>query len=402
VSRPIPVPQPEPTPISHSTASATPDGARAASYWRWLAASTAVWLLFGAAMVLSAHSDASRHDDKRSLAAMAAHLLPYFAPLVLYSAICGWAFARRVPTGGVVSVLRLWALALLLFIPLNALFSTLYSAWREAWPALPVAAAWWQQVQRLSLYHLWIDAMIASGTFAALLAWSVWRQRQAHEQRWHAAQADNLRLRLQLLQGQLEPHFLFNALNSVSSLVRSGERTVALSALEQISTLLRLALRASRAERLSVADELEFARTYVDVQRLRFGAALTVDWDFDGHGLDEIACPPLLLQPLIENAVLHGLESNQGRGHIEVRVRLHTPGADAPGMTAASAPRQRTLVVRIGNSLGPDKPGAGHGVGLHSTRERLQLLYGRRAWMHIEASDAHHLVELKLPAEPLA
>ncbi|KZS00924.1 Uncharacterized protein APZ42_002590, partial [Daphnia magna] len=127
----------------------------------------------------------------------------------------------------------------------------------------------------------WFEFMVVTGTFAAVVGLSAWQRSRRRERDWALAQSDNLRLRLTLLQGQLEPHFLFNTLNGVSSLVRAGERGQALSALSRVSELLRYALRVSRLDWVTVQDELDFVRDYLALQSLRFGAGLRLSWQLD-------------------------------------------------------------------------------------------------------------------------
>lgn len=214
----------------------------------------------------------------------------------------------------------------------------------------------------------WFEFMVVTGTFAAVVGLSAWQRSRRREHDWALAQSDNLRLRLTLLQGQLEPHFLFNTLNGVSSLVRAGERGQALSALSRVSELLRYALRVSRLDWVTVQDELDFVRDYLALQSLRFGAGLRLSWQLDeAAGWDLVACPPLLLQPLVENAIRHGLEASGGAGR--VHIALHRQG--------------ERWHLRIENACGEaSTPSAGHGLGLSATRERLAMLYGPAAQLH--------------------
>ena len=214
----------------------------------------------------------------------------------------------------------------------------------------------------------WFEFMVVTGTFAAVVGLSAWQRSRRRERDWAIAQSDNLRLRLTLLQGQLEPHFLFNTLNGVSSLVRAGERGQALSALSRVSELLRYALRVSRLDWVTVQDELDFVRDYLALQSLRFGDGLRLSWQLDEVAeWERAACPPLLLQPLVENAIRHGLEASGGAGR--VHIALHRQGE-----------RWRLCIE---NARGdPAAPSAGHGLGLSATRERLAMLYGSTAQLH--------------------
>lgn len=228
----------------------------------------------------------------------------------------------------------------------------------------------------------WFETMMITGTFAAVVGVSVWQRSRRREQAWQAAQSDNLRLRLALLQGQLEPHFLFNTLNGISSLVRAGERGQALSALTRVSELLRYALRVSKRDWVTVQDELDFVREYLALQSLRFGDDLQLDWQIAAADWQQAACPPLLFQPLVENAIRHGLEAGAGLGRVTIALR--TEGA--------------RIELRIENALG-DSPSSqrGHGVGLSATRERLAMLYGAAAGLQTQQEQGLFVLEMSLP-----
>jgi two-component system, LytTR family, sensor kinase len=175
---------------------------------------------------------------------------------------------------------------------------------------------------------------------------------------------------LKLLQAQVNPHFLFNALNTIAGLIRGARPDLANTALARLSELLRYVVEASRQDRVPLAWELEFATSYLELQQLRFGARLqfTIDHAAAGRACD---VPPLLLQPLIENAVVHGVARTREPATIDVRVAL----ADG------------TLRVAVANTGGDgagsgDPPGDARrgdgttGVGLRNTRQRLERLYG--------------------------
>ncbi len=275
-----------------------------------------------------------------------------FLPYVPYSLLLYHLLARRaerLPSPAL--LVRNWLLCVLIFVPLvtlsNAVTDTLTSSGRLSDIAYTL--------KMLRVANIWTDFMVTSATFAILVALTSWRQARASESAWQTARADNLRLRLTMLQGQLEPHFLFNALNSISSLVRASDRATALSALSGVSDLLRYALRASKRDWVSMREEVAFVREYLNLQRLRFGSALEVEWLHDLTDWSAYACPPLLLQPLAENAVRHGHEARGGQGKVSLELRLV----------------DNNVVLNIRNDLPAVAPPAtGHGLGLMATRER--------------------------------
>jgi sensor histidine kinase YesM len=195
------------------------------------------------------------------------------------------------------------------------------------------------------------------------------------------AQAELRNLRL-----QLQPHFLFNALNTISSTMyedpRSADRMVG-----QLSQLLRLSLRTSQEQEVPLRDELEVLECYLGLMRARFGKRLTANVVTTPDML-EARVPSLLLQPLVENAIRHGNASHASGGAIEVNVK------------------------RVGSMLDieivDDGPGApngldvyGRGVGLSSTRDRLRLLYGKGHRFEAGNRNGGFAVSIALPFHEL-
>ncbi len=303
-----------------------------------------------------------------------------FLPYVPYSLLLYHLLSRRtVRLPSPALLVRDWLLCVLIFVPLvtlsNAVTDTLTSSGRLADIGYTL--------KMLRVANVWTDFMVTSATYAILVALVSWRQARASESAWQTARADNLRLRLSMLQGQLEPHFLFNALNSISSLVRASDRATALSALSGVSDLLRYALRASKRDWVSMREEVAFVREYLNLQRLRFGSALEVEWLHDLTDWGAYACPPLLLQPLAENAVRHGHEARGGQGKVSLELRL------VDGQVALSIRNDVPTVA---------PPATGHGLGLMATRERLLALFGPGASVQTHSDGVHFTVRLQFPA----
>jgi LytS/YehU family sensor histidine kinase len=175
------------------------------------------------------------------------------------------------------------------------------------------------------------------------------------------AQLSNARLRA--LQMQLHPHFLFNTLHSISALVLKNENRDAVKMINRLSELLRLTLDKIETHVLTLEDEIEFTRRYLEIERIRFQDRLTVDMDIDPQALTA-EVPTLILQPLVENAMRHGVDSNSGTSRIHIVAHLQN--------------RQVLMEIRD-NGKDPEKI-AGHndaaGLGLKNTRARLSELYG--------------------------
>ncbi len=190
---------------------------------------------------------------------------------------------------------------------------------------------------------------------------------EAHARR---TEAEALRTRAELhsLRARLNPHFLFNTLHSLRVLVRRDPDS-AREAIDRLGDLLRYVLdQESDAAMVPLGRELQFIRAYLALERIRFGDRLTVALDVDPAALDAVV-PALLLQPLVENAILHGIEPQARGGTMEISVRR--------------SGEQVTIRV-TDDGAGANGGSAGAGLGLQTIRQRLELLYGGGA--RLEAS----------------
>ncbi|MEO0556602.1 MAG: histidine kinase [Bacteroidota bacterium] len=205
-------------------------------------------------------------------------------------------------------------------------------------------------------------------------------------QRLRASEAAAVAAELRALRAQINPHFLFNALNTIAALVRvrpeAAERVT-----ETLADLFRYSLAASDRPTVTLAEEIDSARLYLDIEQARYGEDLTVEIDVP----DELAgtpVPSLVLQPLVENAVKHGVRQRDGRG----TVRIHAITTD------------RTLVVRVsdtGPGFGSDdiEHVLGRGTGLTNVAERLRA-YHDRAELALDDTDGGGTVIVRLPLHP--
>jgi hypothetical protein len=201
------------------------------------------------------------------------------------------------------------------------------------------------------------------------------RRRQEQYQHAHELRLQSSKSELKALRAQINPHFLFNALNAIASLIHTDPGR-ADEAVEQLAEVFRYTLRRSDSEWAPLDQELTFARAYLDVEQARFGQRLSCTIDSD-HAMPVPLIPSMLLQTLLENAVKHGVSQARGPGRIEVIVR-----------TTADQVR---LEVR---NTGPSEQAArlpareGEGFGLHSVRERLKGHFGDRASFSLTRDDA--------------
>jgi len=185
--------------------------------------------------------------------------------------------------------------------------------------------------------------------------------------------------RLQALQARIRPHFLYNSINAVLSLLRAEPRR-AEAALEDLASLFRV-LMADNRELTPLAHELELARQYLDLEQLRLGDRLRVEWHVDKMPRDALV-PPLVLQPLLENAVYHGIEPRAEPGTIAVDIYA----------------RRDTLHVRLRNPY--EAAGRHHGgnkMALANIRERLALHFDAEATLDTRVGDGSYEVRIALP-----
>jgi two-component system sensor histidine kinase AlgZ len=192
------------------------------------------------------------------------------------------------------------------------------------------------------------------------------------------AQAD---ARVQALQARIRPHFLFNSLNTIASLI-PDEPVNAERATEDLAELFRGSMR--RADTMiPLSDELGLGRRFLDMEQRRLGSRLQLDWEVDelpGH----VMVLPLVLQPLLENAVIHGIQPDENGGKIRVYGRAEA----------------ENIVITISNSMPSEtesKPSAGHGMALINIRSRLELAFEDRASLITSQSEEQHFAVLTLP-----
>ena len=199
----------------------------------------------------------------------------------------------------------------------------------------------------------------------------------AHE--WRMSVELRAAARVHALQARIRPHFLFNSMNTIAALTRSNPRR-AEAAVQDLADLFRATL-ADKGDTITLAEELEVARTYQRMEQLRLGARLQVEWKTDSLPSNALV-PGLMIQPLLENAIYHGIEPRPEGGTVTI-------SGEVSGDLV-------TIVVR--NPLDPG-PGQreGNRLALANIRERLSLLYGERALMKSGRFDAEYIVTLRFP-----
>ncbi|MFA0525871.1 sensor histidine kinase [Vibrio sp. 10N.222.52.C3] len=173
---------------------------------------------------------------------------------------------------------------------------------------------------------------------------------------------------LKQLQSQIEPHFLFNTLATINVLIESDSAKAKLM-LEKLTDLLRVTLKNSRTEQSTIAQEVDLLDAYLNIQKIRLGERLT--FSIEIHEISDLqVIPPFLIQPLVENALTHGIEPKAAGGQVNIRI-------------TQQAQQLKIEVADNGAGLKTPSANTGHGVGLSNIRQRIETLYGDKASLTI-------------------
>jgi len=296
-------------------------------------------------------------------------------PTLLYAFVCmaGWYQARAMP----LRAANVWAL-MVMFALTSLAAAGLWLAIFKAWSRV------------LDLAHV-VDAhapvFIVAGALLYLLAMALhylviaFDDARQIEKREMEVKVLAREAELKMLKAQLDPHFLFNSLNSISSLCGSNPAT-ARTLTTLLAEYLRKSLRIGAAQSITLSEELELASSYLAIERIRFGPRLEVEQTID-ESVRGYAVPPLLLQPLVENAVRHGVGQLLEGGVVQIDARRD--GA--------------RVRISVENRCDPDRPSAqGHGIGLANTRRRIATYYGDDARIEVIDEPARFRVAFSLPA----
>lgn len=303
----------------------------------------------------------------------------------LWGAICwtlGVLLRSPIEHGGIVTIL-------LAFLPLSLVLSVGEEmAFLLVFYRLPTNhphMAYWQRVS-LYLDSEFIDNMLIFWcAFFLIRGIGYYRRSRENEQTAARLEVQLANAQLSALRMQLNPHFLFNAMNSISSLMRS-DVDAADAMLEQLSCLMRVSLQRRDAQFIALREEIEFIETYLAMQAQRYAGRVEQTLSVDPELYDALV-PSMLLQPIIENAFMHGL-SKIDRGELALDVRR--VGSD-----------MRLSILNSGVGLESTKPGSkGHGLGLTNVKSRLKLHYGTNSSFSITQVDPWRVqVTILLPLQ---
>ena len=202
------------------------------------------------------------------------------------------------------------------------------------------------------------------------------------QHQWKQNVEAQARAQIQALTARIRPHFLFNSMNTIASLTRTHPEQ-AEQAIEDLADVFRATLE--QRDRVSLAQELEIARHYLNIEALRLGERLTLTWRLDEDVPLQASLPALTLQPLVENAIYHGIEPRTEGGEVLIAARRDG----------------EALVLEVENPLPTQHGRASNGnrMAQDNIRQRLALAYGDRARMDIDHTQDRYAVRLRLPLE---
>jgi hypothetical protein len=289
---------------------------------------------------------------------------------------------------------------LLIAVPLQLILGTLFAA--VAYPAM-LLSEWTvdnaefhqhavkHMAERFVLdpsdLSLWLASFVsfipAYGFGLALLTgFALYTRFRNSELRVAALEREWTAARLAALRMQLSPHTLFNLLHTIRGYIEWDPKG-AQSMVVQLADLLRRLLSAGERDFTRLADELQFARLYLELQQKRFSDRLTIELP-DTRDIPSVWVPSLILQPLVENAVIHGLAAHQGP--VVVRVAVETMGD--------------RLVLRVNNSVAKNKVAGEEGIGINNVRERLAVQFEGRGTLTSRTQDSQWISEITMPQIP--
>ena len=307
-------------------------------------------------------------------------VIPLWVSIVIASPWCAF-MARRFPvrSGRVAVALLAHVAGAAVFVAIHLFILIGFHHLIALSHAIPIGP----HARHLYVFYVGMEASVYAAIVMVVLLLEA--RREAAERTVVAARMERslVAARLDSLQAQIRPHFLFNTLNALAVLARRGDSAAVDHAIGDLGELLRASFDAPGRHEVPLRDELAFTERYLGLQRIRFPGRLHVEWQIDNDARDALV-PVLLLQPLIENAIEHGLATTRG-GRVHVRAgrregMLELEVADdGPGFAGTPSAREG-------------------GVGLTNSRDRLSLLYGATATLETgDRPDGGGAVRIRIP-----
>jgi sensor histidine kinase YesM len=284
--------------------------------------------------------------------------------------------------------LPLRALAVLIAAGVNTVFDLMFQGWIanhlvDAWHSLPTDFT--------RAYSSMLNYILVFGVNMILFHVNYARRASIQQER-HLAEANVAAQQAQLaaLRYQLNPHFLFNSLNSISALIVTGRNKDAESMTNRLSGFLRASLNANPTELVPLDEELALTEEYLDIESVRFGERLSISIDCADQACDALV-PSFLVQPLVENAVKHAVARSRAPVEIQIRARMEAG----------------TLRIEVANCLVPGdsdslEDSANAGVGLNNVRHRLAAVFGKSATLTAGEEGGRFVATIRIPGVKFA
>jgi two-component system, LytTR family, sensor kinase len=338
--------------------------------WRWIAVIWSAGALFDASQtILIMHAEGRHHAWLPLFGTELVSWLPWAlaTPLVIR-------LARRYPIARGVSVKTIWvhvaAFAVISAVAeaWSTVLQMLFNPWNNRkWPTF--VDTWTTSLTFQVLTFLIVYALIVTVTYIMEA-----RESMARQITETARLNDELsKAQLAALRRQMEPHFMYNTLNAIAGLVRDHRNDAAVSMIVGLSEFLRRSSEDSHRSQVALREEVEYLQRYLDIQKVRFGERLQVNVDIPAELLGA-QVPNLLLQPLVENAIKHGIAKRVAGGNVRVA------GACQNGSLCLS-------VYNDGPSLPADWEATQTGVGIGNLRTRLQILHGNESGLQLRSTN---------------
>ena len=348
---------------------------------RWVFGAATVLALFSTAQAYRLTTLASKDPAHIAIAPLlAANFTYWFIPALFAPLI--FRLVHRFPIDdGRGRALAVHACSALVFAGVHAAAMVAIRALMWGPPTMGYGTAW----QQMYLTNLDWQLMTYSTVVGFTYALGYYREVQARGVREAQLQTRLAEARLKTLEAELHPHFLFNTLHAISTLVHTNPES-ADRMISRLSDLLRLTFDRSGAPRITLQEELEFLQKYLEIEQTRFQDRLSVRYEIDPDTLDA-EVPRMILQPLAENAIKHGISPKSGQGLVRIVAR-------------AEAGRLWLEVHDNGVGLsGSARSQFRSGVGLPNTRDRLECLYGEGHSLEFSEGTAGLTVRIALPLQ---
>ncbi|MBS0662337.1 MAG: histidine kinase [Verrucomicrobia bacterium] len=350
--------------------------------WFKLFTLAAMWLFVGAVLAIEAYFNTRVNNMMKPIDFIEV-AFPQFVRAVMWAAMAPFILRLRelVPLGSGRWVGGLAFHFVASFVVMADFFIGRMAGW------VIVFGESFQDFWQLCLNNFWGRNIVDMAFYWAVLAFGfsaeIYRKYRTEEVRAAQLEARLIETELKALRQQMHPHFLFNTLNTISVLVRENKNDEAVNLVARLSTLLRMSLDNTGVQEITLRQEMDFLERYLEIQQARFSDRLKVSIAIPPDAM-QARIPNLLLQPIVENAILHGIAPKAGPGLVEIAGRVES--------------EKLHLEVRDDGAGFDGSVRAKEGIGLANTRERLAKLYGSHGQLTLRSEPGRGVsVQIVLP-----